>query len=66
MIIRVRQLAGHMIERQLAPHYSFTELVTSIDAALDTATPLQLELQSPNQHFILTPDATIAIALVED
>jgi hypothetical protein len=55
-----------MIEHQLAPHYSFTELVASIDAALDTATPLQLALQPAHQHFILTPDATIAIALVED
>lgn len=66
MILRVRQATGGMVEHQLHPQYSFADLVASIDAALDSATPLQLSLQISNQHFILNPDATIAIALVED
>lgn len=65
MILRVRQATGVMIERQLAPHYTFAQLVLSIDEALDTDTPLVLSLQSAGQEFILDPDATLAIALME-
>lgn len=65
MILRVRHLTGIMTERRLAEHYSFAELVDSIDAALDTATPLQLSLRDDGAVFILNPDAAIAVALVE-
>lgn len=66
MILRIRHVTGGMIERQLAAHYTFHELVASIDAALDSATPLQLAVQPNGSAFVLDPDATTAIAVVED
>lgn len=65
LILRIRQITGGQLEHQLDPQYTFAQVVASIDAALDEDRPLKLSLGEPGHEFVLNPDATLAIALVE-
>lgn len=66
MMLRVRDAEGITREVRLHPQYIFSNVVRSIEAAVQAETTLTLDTTTPGEQVTLDSRVAQAIALVEE